>query len=92
MRYRETMTAQVLIRFLERLIRDAGRKVFLILDNLRVHHSNKVRDWLEKHTEHIELFFLPAYSPELNPDEYLNCDFKALVHGGKPARNRDELE
>lgn len=52
----------------------------------------KVRDWLKKHAEHIELFFLPAYSPELNPDEYLNCDLKALVHGGKPARNRDELE
>ena len=75
-----------------RLVREAGRKVFLILDNLRVHHSNKVRDWLNKHTEHIEIFFLPAYSPELNPDEYLNCDLKALVHGGKPARNRNELE
>lgn len=92
MLYRETMTAPVLIRFLARLVRDAGRKVFLILDNLRVHHSNKVRGWLQKHTEHIELFFLPAYSPELNPDEYLNCDLKALVHGGKPAKNRDELE
>ena len=89
---RETMTAPVLIRFLARLVREAGRKVFLILDNLRVHHSNKVRDWLNKHTEHIEIFFLPAYSPELNPDEYLNCDLKALVHGGKPARNRNELE
>ncbi|UCV11313.1 transposase [Dechloromonas denitrificans] len=74
------------------LVREAGRKVFLILDNLRVHHSNKVRDWLKKYTEHIEVFFLPAYSPELNPDEYLNCDLKALVHGGKPAKNRDELE
>ena len=92
MLYRETMTAPVLIRFLARLVRDAGRKVFLILDNLRVHHSNKVRDWLKKHAEHIEIFFLPAYSPELNPDEYLNCDLKALVHGGKPARNRDQLE
>lgn len=90
--YRETMTAQVLIRFLERLCRDAGRKVFLVLDNLRVHHSNKVRDWLAKHKESIELFFLPAYSPELNPDEYLNCDLKAQVHGSKPAKNRDELE
>lgn len=92
MLYRETMTAPVLIRFLARLVRDAGRKVFLILDNLKVHHSNKVRDWLEKYKEHIELFFLPAYAPELNPDEYLNCDLKALVHGGKPAKNRNELE
>ena len=42
MLYRETLTAPVLIRFLSRLIRDAqGRKVFLILDNLRVHHSKR---------------------------------------------------
>ena len=92
MLYRETMTAPVLIRFLSRLIREAGRKVLLILDNLRVHHSNKVRAWLEQRKEQIELFFLPAYAPECNPDEYLNCDLKALVHGGKPAKNRDELE
>jgi len=92
MLYRETLTAQVLIRFLARLVRDAGRKVFLILDNLRVHHSKKVRAWVDKHPQHIELFFLPAYSPELNPDEYLNCDLKAQVHSGKSAKNRDELE
>ena len=92
MLYRETLTAPVLIRFLARLIRDTGRKVFLILDNLKVHHSKKVRAWLEKYQAQIELFFLPAYSPELNPDEYLNCDLKAQVHGGKPAKNRDELE
>jgi transposase len=92
MLYRDTMTAQVLIRFLARLIRDASKKVFLILDNLKVHHSKKVAAWLETRKDLIELFFLPAYSPELNPDEYLNCDLKAQVHGSKPAKNRDELE
>ena len=66
--------------------------MFLILDNLRVHHSKKVREWLEKHASLIELFFLPTYSPELNPDEHLNCSLKAQVHGWKPAKNRDELE
>lgn len=92
MLYRETLTASVLIRFLARLGREAGRKVFLILDNLRVHHSKKVQGWLEKYTDRIELFFLPAYAPEVNPDEYLNGDLKAQVHGSKPAKNRDELE
>ncbi len=92
MLYRETLTAPVLIRFLARLVREVGKKVFLILDNLRVHHSKKVRAWLEKYPQHIELFFLPAYSPELNPDEYLNCDLKAQIHSSKPARNRKELE
>jgi hypothetical protein len=46
----------------------------------------------DKGTSNIELFFLPAYSPELNSDEYLNCDLKTQVHSGKPARNHDELE
>jgi hypothetical protein len=54
--YQETMTAQVLIRFMERLVKDAGRKVFLILDNLRVHHSKVVQAWLKEHMESIEAF------------------------------------
>ncbi|WP_165675938.1 IS630 family transposase [Metapseudomonas otitidis] len=93
MLYWETLTAPVLIRFLGRLIREAqGRKVFLVLDNLRVHHSKKVSAWVADHKEQIELFFLPAYAPELNPDEYLNCDLKNQVRTGLPARNQEELE
>ena len=60
--------------------------MFLILDNLKVHHSNMVKDWLKEHEKQIEVFHLPAYSPELNPDEYLNCDLKVGVHPGVPAR------
>jgi transposase len=92
MLYRNTMNSQTLIKFLKRLIKDVGHKVYLILDNLRVHHSKLVRHWLEEHKEQIELFFLPSYSPELNPDEYLNCDLKAGVHSGVPARSKDQLK
>ena len=91
MLYRETMTSQVLIRFLSRLIKDSDRKVFLVLDNLRVHHSKWVKAWLEKHKEQIELFFLPSYSPELNPDEYLNGDLKQRIRSGIPARTEEDL-
>ena len=76
MLYRENMTSEVLIRFMQRLIKDAGRKVFLVLDNLRVHHSKLVKAWLEEHGEQIEVFFLPSYSAELNPDEIMNGDLK----------------
>jgi len=51
-----------------------------------------VKAWLEDHTEEIEVFYLPAYSPELNPDEYLNCDLKQGVHSGQPARSKDQLK
>lgn len=87
-----TMNADVLIDFMMRLLKDAKRKVFLILDNLRVHHAKPVKEWLEQHKNMIAVFYLPAYSPELNPDEYLNCDLKAGVHSGKPARNKEQLK
>ena len=85
------MNAQTMIKFLNRLIKDVGQKVYLIVDNLRVHHGKVVKQWLELHKEQIEVFYLPAYSPELNPDEYLNCDLKAGVHSGVPARSKDQL-
>jgi transposase len=90
--YKDRLNADTFIRFMKRLIKDADRKLFLILDNLKVHHSYKVRDWLLEHEEQIEVFFLPSYSPELNPDEYLNCDLKAGVHSGPPARTREQLK
>ena len=92
MLYRETMNHKVLIRFMRRLIKESSRKIFLILDNLRVHHAKKVREWLSEHSDEIEVFYLPSYSPELNPDEYLNCDLKDGVHRGVPSKSRKELE
>jgi len=90
--YTDRMNSQTLIKFMRRLIKDSDKKVFLILDNLKVHHSYVVRDWLKEHEDEIELFFLPSYSPELNPDEYLNCDLKAGVHSGIPARSKKQLK
>jgi len=90
--YEKKMNSTVLIRFLKRLIKDSKQKVFLILDNLKVHHSYVVKDWLAEHEKEIEVFFLPTYSPELNPDEYLNCDLKAGVHSKVPARTKKDLK
>jgi transposase len=90
--YDGTMNSQTFIKFCQRLIKDAGKKIYLILDNLRVHHSYLVKDWIQQHKDEIELFFLPSYSPELNPDEYLNCDLKAGVHSGPPARSKKQLK
>lgn len=90
--YRDNMNSKRLIIFMRRLIKDAGRKVYLILDNLRVHHSEMVKRWLEKHKAKIEVFYLPSYSPELNPDEYLNNSLKGNVHSGLRAQNAKQLE
>jgi len=81
-----------LIEFLEALIKDAKRKVFLILDNLRVHHSRSVKAWLALHQAKIEVFYLPGYSPELNPDERLNADLKYAIGSKVPARTKKKLK
>ena len=65
--YKDNMDSDKLIDFMRRLVHDSVKKVFLILDNLRVHHSKKVQTWLEKHKEEIEVFYLPPYAPEYFP-------------------------
>lgn len=92
MLYRETLDADMFIKFLKRLCKDAGKKVFLIVDNLRVHHAKVVTAWLTDHAEEIELFYLPSYSPELNPDEYLNPDLKARMNAGEPVRTQEAMQ
>lgn len=81
--YQQSMDQRRLIQFMQRLIGTAGQKVFLILDNLKVHHGKLVSAWLDKHKEKIEVFFLPPYAPEYNPDEYLNHALKLSVHTGQ---------
>ena len=91
MLYEQNLDADLFITFLDRLIHSNNQKVFLILDNLRVHHAKVVKAWVEEHKEQIELFYLPAYSPDLNPDEYLNNDFKRNVNKEHIPRNKKEL-
>lgn len=90
--YDGAMNQTLLLNFMKRLIKDVKRKVFLILDNLRVHHGKKVREWLEENKDKIEVFFLPPYSPELNPDEYLNNVLKNDVHSGIRPRTKKDLK
>ena len=90
--YKDSMNADKLIDFMTRLIADSKKKVFLILDNLRVHHAKAVTAWLEKHKAQIELFYLPPYSPEYNPDELLNSDIKRNAGAKQSPRNQAQLE
>jgi transposase len=76
------------IRFLDfcdkLLAHHPDRKLFVIVDNHSIHKSIAVRLWQEDHPE-LELFFLPPYAPELNPDEYLNNDVHAHVARQRPS-------
>jgi transposase len=85
------LNADILLDFMRRLIKGQPRKLFLILDNLRVHHAKPVKAWLAEHRDAIEVFYLPSYSPELNPDEMANADLKQAVTKQAPARTKLQL-
>jgi transposase len=91
MTYPGTMTAAVFLVFLGRLLRGTTGKVFLIVDRLRAHKTPEVLQWLERHRERIEVFWLPRYAPELNADEYLNNDLKGSVNAEGLPHNKQEV-
>ena len=76
----ETFNAETFRLFLEKLLRDAEiglkedgkkKKILLVLDNAKYHHAKILKSWLEEVSDLLELFFLPPYSPDLNPIEML---------------------
>ena len=79
MTFKNNFNISVFLDSLRGLIHRQKKKIFLIMDNHKAHHSNKVAQWLEKNKKRIELFFLPPYAPELNPDEMLNRNVKSNV-------------
>jgi len=89
--FKARFTALVFMTFLRRLLRHSGQPVFLIVDGHPVHRSRRVQQWVAAQGTRLHLFFLPGYSPELNPDEYLNNDVKSNAVGRQRPHNAVEL-
>lgn len=77
--YDGALNAAIFLMFLRRLLRDTDRMLFVIVDNLRVHRAKVVTAWVAENADRIELFYLPPYAPERNPDEYVNNDVKQAI-------------
>ena len=90
--YDESIKIDSFIEFCKKVIdSNSGKKVFLIVDNLRVHHAKIVKAWKEENKDKIKLFYLPAYSPDYNPDEYLNQDYKQSANKYELPTTQKEL-
>ncbi len=89
--FRSRFTTPVFLRFLRRLLRLVRRPVFLIVDRHPVHVAKAVERWVAQRPAQLRLFFLPGYSPELNPDEFLNNDVKSNALGRRRPREAAEL-
>lgn len=91
MSFKSRFTSDVFIDFLKRLVKGSSKKIYLIIDSHPVHKSKKVTSWIKKNNMKIKFFFLPPYSPELNPTEYLNQDTKTNAVRKKRALTQKEL-
>jgi transposase len=90
--FRQRFTSLVLLTFLRRLLRQRKRPIFLIVDWHPVHKARKVQDWVKTHQTRLRLFYLPKYSPELNPDELLNQDVKSNAVGRRRPQSLTDME
>jgi DDE superfamily endonuclease len=90
--YEGALNAGLFLTFLKRLVRSADRKVFLIVDHLKVHHATMITAWVAAHQDQLELVFLPAYAPEHNPDELLNNDVKQALGRRTAAKDKSRLK
>lgn len=77
--------------FSKKLIEDAGRPVFLIMDNSTVHHATILKEFAEKSDGMLRLYFLPPYSPGLNPDEWVWKNVKHDNLGRASVKSEGEL-
>jgi transposase len=65
----DRMNSKRFIEFLKKLRKDAGGPILVVVDNAKYHHSKETQRFIEQQSREILIAFLPAYSPELNPDE-----------------------
>ena len=91
--YEGRFNQHVLMKYLKRLIKDAaGRPLVIILDNHPAHHGKALKAWVGENSEKITLHYLPSYSPDLNPDEFLNCDLKYQIAKRPDRREKGSLK
>lgn len=90
---KERFDSATFIRFMIRLSKQSQRKIFLIVDRHPCHKSQITQAWLNRpeNKKRIEVFLLPQYSPELNPDEMVNQDVKSNALGRRRPRNAKEM-
>jgi transposase len=87
----KSINGELFLEFVKRLVKKSAHKVYLIVDNLRTHRSKILQAYLKENKDKIELYYLPAYSPDLNPDEHLNSDIKYGAGSKSPKKTKYEL-
>lgn len=84
--------SEVFQKYLKQMIKYSKQKIYFITDGHPAHKTKKLNQWIAENKSKIKIFFLPPYSPELNPQEYLNQDIKTNVIGKKRPINKEQMK
>lgn len=87
-----TVGAVVFVNFFKRLMAGSKKKVFLIVDGYPAHRSKVAKAFVQATSGNLELFYLPPYSPELNPDELAWNVLKSGIVGRTTVKSKEELK
>lgn len=91
--YRGSLTAARLLKLLHELAEDfGGQPLYIVLDGLAVHFAKELREALVRELPNLHLVRLPAYAPELNPDEYIWAFLKNRLYRSEPLLPKEEIE
>jgi len=83
--------SEVFETFLKQMIKCSRQKIYFVTDGHPAHKTKRLNEWLSKNKQKIEVFFLPPYSPELNPQEYVNQDVKTNIIGKQRPINKAQM-
>jgi transposase len=89
--YSGSLTAMVFVTFLKDFLKGRRKPVMLVVDGLPVHHAKVVQEYVQSTKGRLELYFLPGYSPDLNPDEFVWNHLKQNGTSKKPLRKEESL-
>jgi transposase len=87
-----SFTGAKFIEFCKRLLHDTAAPVFLIVDGHPAHRAKAVKDYVASTDGRLRLYFLPGYSPELNPDEWVWKNVKNDRVAKQVPMNKAELK
>ena len=85
-------SGEVFKTFLQQMIKYKKQKIYFVTDGHPAHKTKMLNEWLTQNKDKIEVFFLPPYSPELNPQEYVNQDVKTNIIGKKRPINKAQMQ
>ena len=90
---KSTVTSKTFVDFLKQIMKNhQWRKIIVVTDNYPAHDSNYVRNFIEQNKKIIAIYYLPTYSPDLNPDEDVWKYLKNVKLKAHQARNKKEFK